>query len=58
MGQWPAARGYGDLSPAGRVDGELIVWFVITKDFCSYEIKILRRKKSLRDHGDGLGRSL
>jgi len=31
---------------------------MITKDFCTYAINILRPKKSIRDHGDGLGRSL
>jgi hypothetical protein len=30
---------------------------MITKYFCTYKIKILRDKKSLRDHGDALGRS-
>jgi hypothetical protein len=31
---------------------------VITKAFCTYAINILRRKKSLRDHGGLLGRWL
>jgi hypothetical protein len=28
---------------------------VITKDFCTYTTIILRHRKSLRDHGGGLG---
>jgi hypothetical protein len=49
---WSQQAVYGAFGRKSLVDG------MITKDFCTYAMRILRRKKSLRDHGDGLGRSL
>jgi len=44
---------------AGRLrmplDGNPWSGRMITKDPCTYKIRILRHEKSLRDHGDMLG---